>query len=178
MSCPNTPRRLSLTEMKCNVLWPLLTAIALSSAIINQSPAEAEEQQLIITGTDVLPNTLVQEIAGAPPHQLENRKRWAEYAVVRIIQLYRGKGYRYARGWFHVNDQGIVRLHIDEGRMRVVFTGAGSLSAFFYRFSLNLPSECPDMLMIEDHVALRLACFSLVHTCPPLLHSFKWIRYS
>jgi hypothetical protein len=96
---------------------------------------------VLITGTQVLPAEVAREAAGTPPEGATDEAlgQWARGATARIVAAYQSRGYTYARAWHGKKRDGTRHIHVDEGRMRLVFTGAGSISAFFYQVDLNLP---------------------------------------
>lgn len=101
-------------------------------------PALAEEA-LEIKGTRVLPESHARAVTGNPPPERAAREAWARAATDRLVEAYNAKGYQYARAWFQLLPDGTVQIEVDEGRMRVMFTGTGSISAFLYQVDLNLP---------------------------------------
>ena len=94
--------------------------------------------RVLVTGAGVLSDTVARDAVGAPPPASTDLDKWATDAVGRVAAAYKERGYAYARAWYRIDHTRLVRIHVDEGRMRVVFTGAGTLSAFFLRVGLNL----------------------------------------
>lgn len=94
---------------------------------------------LVITNTRVLPVSVAREAAGPLPRERASWDRWARDAVKRIVAVYHERGYEYARAWFGPTSDEGLRIHVDEGQTRILFTGAGSISAFLYQVDLNLP---------------------------------------
>jgi hypothetical protein len=95
-----------------------------------------------VTGTALVPEEVAREAIGSGPSADDKLEDWGEKACRRIVDAYRKRGYGYARAWFSANAQpGVFWFYVDEGRMRVVFIGIGSVGAFFYRLGLNLPGD-------------------------------------
>lgn len=95
-----------------------------------------------VTGTALLPESVAREAIGPGPGEDERLGEWGRTACRRIVDAYRKRGYGYARAWFSSTAHpGVLWFYVDEGRMRVGFIGIGSIDAFLYRMSLNLPGD-------------------------------------
>jgi hypothetical protein len=94
----------------------------------------ARDPRLRITGARLLPERLLR--SAAAPAGADGSWSGAEQ---RIVELYRRRGFEYARAWRRIERSGAVRVHVDEGAMRVVFVGVGSVQAVLLRIDLNLP---------------------------------------
>ncbi len=119
-----------------------------------------------ITGTVVVPEDVARLAIGPGPAPHEGLIGWGEKACERIVEAYRTRGYTYARAWFSANAaRDVLWFYVDEGRMRVVFVGLGigSVGAFFYRMSLNLPGDIFQEEAIDRAMADLKARYSLVN---------------
>jgi hypothetical protein len=101
------------------------------------APPPAPAPRLVITGTRLLPAEIARKAAGPPSAELG----WGEGATRRIAEAYKSREYHYARAWFRRQRDGTLRIHVDEGEVRVIFTGVSSFTAFFLRLGLNLPHD-------------------------------------
>lgn len=101
------------------------------------APSVLSAPRLQITGTRLLAESVAREAAGPPSAELG----WAAEAAKRIEKAYHDRDYRLARAWYRRQRDGSLRIHVDEGRVRVVFTGVGSVTAFFFRLGLSLPHD-------------------------------------
>jgi len=110
--------------------------------------AGAETEPVVITGPRVLSIEIARSAAGTPPIDAPALQDWARGAIDRITTAYRDRGYTYARGWLGRTDKGI-RIHVDEGQMRILFTGAGSVSALLFQVDLNLPHNVFNQRVVE-----------------------------
>lgn len=115
--------------------------LAIAGALVLPARAgrAADTPRLQLTGITALPESVARLAAGIPPSRKSEQARWADAATERIVVAYRARDYNFARAWYRLQSDGTVRIHVDEGEMQVVFTGAGSVSAFFYRIGLYLP---------------------------------------
>ncbi|MCC6748773.1 MAG: hypothetical protein IT371_14025 [Deltaproteobacteria bacterium] len=93
----------------------------------------------MITGIGVLPESDVRATAGVPPQGLAERDAWAKEATRRVVAAYQARSYAYARAWYLVEPSGRIHLHLDEGRMRVIYTGVSSVVAFLFSLDFYLP---------------------------------------
>jgi hypothetical protein len=114
--------------------------VGIGSQGLNLGRGAAGAGSLVITGPKLVPLETVRQAVGVPPKQVAVRKSWASGAVKLIKALYRARGYTYARAWAQVELDGRVRIDVDEGKIQLVFVGAGTFSSFLYRIDL-LPPE-------------------------------------
>lgn len=147
-SCTRDEFRLTAYRQRLSSRCALALALAL---LLLGTPAEARDakvsatslpatsaRSLLISGTAALSESEVRAAAGKPPAR-GDRDAWADRATRRVVALYKTKHYTYARARCRSLPGLPMHLHIDEGRMRVVFTGISSVTAFFYGRDLFLP---------------------------------------
>ncbi len=114
-----------------------LLGALLALLLAPRADAAPPSPRLAITGTRLLPEAVAREAAGPPSAELG----WAEGAAARIVKAYQERDYRLARAWHRRQRDGTLRIHVDEGQVRVVFSGVGSFAAFFFRLGLTLPHD-------------------------------------
>ncbi|MCB9556850.1 MAG: hypothetical protein H6707_12155 [Deltaproteobacteria bacterium] len=95
---------------------------------------------LRISGTSRLAVSLVTKAAGTPPTNADARRRWLVQARKRIVELYRQRGYRYARAWGKLEGDDVV-IAVDEGRVQLGFIGVSTLRSMLFRIDLHLPDN-------------------------------------
>jgi hypothetical protein len=93
-----------------------------------------------VTGS-ILPSVVVQSAMGPAPAADANLDEWAGAACLRIVQAYHGAGYDFARAWFSLEENQLIWIFVDPGRVRVSFVGMGGVGAALFRLSLNLPGN-------------------------------------
>lgn len=89
----------------------------------------------------ILPSELVHHAMGPVPRDDADLAKWAAAACLRIVHAYHVADYDYARAWFILEEDKLIWIHVDPGRMHVVFVGVGGVGAALFRLSLNLPSN-------------------------------------
>jgi len=128
VSCTASDR----VRMGCRPTVLLIWIVALNSV------ARGEVAPVTITGAHVVPAEALQAAAGTPPADEAAIRSWASGAIRRILAMYHDRGHSYARAWF-ARLRGKWRIHVDEGQMRILFTGAGAVTALLLQVDLNLP---------------------------------------
>jgi hypothetical protein len=121
---------------------------------------------LTITGTAVLPEQDVRAAAGTPPEGLADRNSWAAEAKSRIVAAYQARRYDYARVWYLVEPNGTIRLQVDEGRMRVVFTGISGLATVLFNLDFYLPRGVfhePSLRQALEHLRRKHDLLNIYH---------------
>lgn len=89
----------------------------------------------------ILPSELVHDAMGPVPRDDADLAEWAAAACLRIVKAYHAADYDYARAWFILEENKLIWIHVDPGRMHVLFVGVGGVGAALFRLSLNLPSN-------------------------------------
>lgn len=110
-------------------MW-LIRILILLCAFAPASGSASEH--LAVSGTQRLSEQSMRALIGSPPVDKSTRKAWADQAIKRVLKRYRAEGYTYARAWADVSGK-VVHISIDEGRMSVVFVGAGIYHSVLYR---------------------------------------------
>jgi hypothetical protein len=103
-----------------------------------QKPPSSVRVQI---GGSILPREIVHEAVGVAPADDANLAEWAAAACTRVVAAYHGADYDYARAWFSLEENKLVWIYVDPGRMRLLFVGVGGVGAALFRLSLNLPSN-------------------------------------
>ena len=103
--------------------------------------AKVASSVYVYVSGSVLPGEVVHDAMGPAPPAGANLAEWAEAACLRIGQAYHAADYDYARAWFSLAEKGLIWIHVDPGRMRVLFVGVGGVGAALFRLSLNLPDN-------------------------------------
>ena len=96
--------------------------------------------QVRVSGS-VVPSEIVREAMGPAPPDDAHVAEWAAAACGRIVQAYHAADYDFARAWFSLEEDKLVWIYVDPGRMHVSFVGVGGVGAALFRLSLNLPSN-------------------------------------
>lgn len=118
----------------------LTRAAAAETAAGKENKKKIERIQL--SGIKRLPEKEVRAVMGPVPEQPCHS--WCEEALQRILRLYRGKGYTYARGWISRTDEGRgpVAIEIDEGKIdRIGFSGTGAVRLLMLKVDIYLPGS-------------------------------------
>ena len=105
---------------------------------------EAHSSVRVQIGGSILPRETVHEAVGAAPSDDADDATLAEWAAAacrRIVAVYHAADYDYARAWFSLEENKLIWIYVDPGRMRVSFVGVGGVGAALFRLSLNLPSN-------------------------------------
>jgi hypothetical protein len=92
-------------------------------------------------GGSILPREFLHEEVGPAPPDDANLAEWAAAACSRIVAVYHAADYDYARAWFSLEENKLIWIYVDPGRMHVSFFGVGGVGAALFRLSLNLPSN-------------------------------------
>jgi hypothetical protein len=138
-------------------------ALPMSSGRAEVAEAPRSAPKIRITGTAVLPESVARTAIGSLPNPGEDLQVWGEQAARRIVDAYRARGFLYARAWFSSHKlPGVLWFDVDEGRMRVSFSGIGTISATLFRLRLNLPGSVfqkddLERSLAEQKKALRLS---------------------
>jgi hypothetical protein len=111
----------------------------------------------------ILPGEVVRNAMGPAPTDDANLPDWAAAACHRIVKAYQAVGYDYARAWFSLEEEKLVWIHVDPGRMRVSFSGVGGVGAALFRLSLNLPNNVFHKPTVEDALQDLKAKYGLVN---------------
>jgi hypothetical protein len=93
-----------------------------------------------ITGS-ILSSEVLHDAVWPAPADDSYLAEWAAAACNRIVQVYHAADYDYARAWFSLEEDKLIWIHVDPGRMHVAFVGVGGVGAALFRLSLNLPSD-------------------------------------
>ena len=122
----------------------------------------ASSVRVQVTGS-VLPGEVVRSAMGPAPIDDANLPDWAAAACHRIVKAYQAVGYDYARAWFSLEEDKLVWIHVDPGRMRVSFSGVGGVGAALFRLSLNLPNNIFHKPTVEGALEDLKAKYGLVN---------------
>lgn len=115
-------------------------AFAESSEPAGQIPGQIPGQ-IRISGVAALPEEVARQAIGPPPQPGENIDEWGKSAAANIVKAYQARGFGYARAWFNARqDPSALWFYVDEGRMRVTFSGIGAVAASLFRLRLDLPA--------------------------------------
>ena len=108
--------------------------------VVGDAAKVASNIRVQVSGS-ILPSEIVHDAMGPAPPDDGNLAEWAATACNRIVQAYHAADYDYARAWFSLEENKLIWIHVDPGRMHVSFVGVGGMGAALFRLSLNLPSN-------------------------------------
>jgi len=105
-----------------------------ADAAIPEAPDDLE-----IIGGHCIPVAFSYETVGEPPDGAGARVEWANAAAAKIVDMYVEEGFTAARVWWVEDDDGTLRIGIDEGLVhRVNFDGANSIEKLTFADNIIL----------------------------------------
>ena len=113
---------------------------AIADGVTVHAAKVASTVRIQVSGS-VLPSAIVLEALGPAPPEDTHLADWAPAACERIVQVYHAADYDYARAWFNLEQDKLIWIYVDPGRMHISFVGVGGVGAALFRLSLNLPSN-------------------------------------